>query len=91
MFQDVAGIERKRQRDAHVQERHQQEEHDQPQGIEPLQQRRALQPGVQRPGENDRRKGQEEQVEHFVGQGAGQRIAAVLLGLGQLLGRHAGL
>ena len=75
-----------------MQQRNQQEEHHRAAGKRTAyQERHVLQPGVQWPGENHRRKGHEKPVKPFVGQGAGQRIAPVLLGFGQLFGRHAGL
>ena len=89
-LQHVARVERQREGDAQVQPGDDQKQGQQPQRPAVSQPAGVLEPGVQGPGRRDRHDRQEGEVEGLVGQIADQLQPAVALGLGQLLGRHAG-
>ena len=85
VLDDVAGIKRQRQRDENVEQHHDAEQREEPQHrLLAGERREAGQPGVDRPGEDERHQAQVDEVDRHVGQRAGERNMAVAAGLGPL-------
>ena len=88
VLDDVVGIKRERQRDQYVEQHDDAEQRDEPQHrLLAGERREAGQPGVDRPGEDERHQAEIDEVDRHVGERAGERDVAVAAGLGPLLGR----
>ncbi len=90
MFQQVARVERQGERDAGVQHRDDHKHSPQPECHPPIAVARheALQPPIDRPGQQEGGRRQVGRIQGLVGQRANQLEPAIPLGLDQFLGRH---